>query len=192
MSGPVFIFTLLAIILGWAGYIYNKLVLKKQMLTEALSGVEVQLERRSTLIPRLVETVKGYIGHESEVFEQTTILRSRLKDQDINCVKERENLEGELSQNIADILVTVENYPDLRADQSFLDLLDELINTENEIQMARRYYNGSVRDMNVIVKSFPSNIVANVFHFGEAEFFELESVDNRLPPEISFQLSDKA
>jgi len=151
---------------------------------EGWSGIDVQLKRRANLIPNLIETVKGYMGHERELLEKVTELRS--KAMKAENVGEKARLEGELSRSLVNVLAVAENYPDLKANQNFLDLQEQLAKIEDEIQMARRYYNGTVRNLNIKIESFPSNIVANIFHFTKAEFFEIEDEADRKVPKVSF------
>ena len=144
--------------------LYNRLVRFRNRVAEAWSGIEVQLKRRANLIPNLVDTVKGYMGHERELLESIASLRSQsLKAGDL-----------------------AESYPDLKASQNFQDLQQQLTDTENQIQLARRYYNGTVRDMNNAVETFPSNLVAGWFGFQKAEFFEIDDPSERAVPQVSF------
>jgi LemA protein len=163
---------------------YNGLVRLRNLVEEGWSGIDVQLKRRANLIPNLIETVKGYMGHERELLEKVTELRS--KAMKAEKVGEKARLEGELSRSLVNVLAVAENYPDLKANQNFLDLQEQLAKIEDEIQMARRYYNGTVRNLNIKIESFPSNIVANLFHFTKAEFFEVEDEADRKVPKVSF------
>lgn len=164
--------------------IYNGLVKKRQMVEEGWSGIDVQLKRRSNLIPNLLESVKGYMGHERELLEKITELRAGAAN--AGDTAERGRLEGALSGALGRLFAVAENYPDLKANQNFLDFQDALEEIESEIQLSRRYYNGAVRNLNVQVESFPSNLVANQFNFIKAEFFELEDPDERAVPKVSF------
>jgi len=183
----LFLGILIVIILvvgGWLMVSYNGLVRLRNLVEEGWSGIDVQLKRRANLIPNLIETVKGYMGHERELLEKVTELRS--KAMKAENVGEKARLEGELSRSLVNVLAVAENYPDLKANQNFLDLQEQLAKIEDEIQMARRYYNGTVRNLNIKIESFPSNIVANIFHFTKAEFFEIEDEADRKVPKVSF------
>ena len=164
--------------------IYNGLVQGRMQVREGWSGIDVQLKRRHDLIPNLVETVKGYMGHEKGVLEEVARLRSQATG--ATALKERAALENNITRAIGAIFAIVENYPDLKANQSFLDLQKSLSGVEEEIQLARRYYNGTVRDYNIQVQSFPSNLIANAFHFETQEFFEIETASERQAPAVKF------
>ena len=168
----------------WAISIYNKLVYNRNLVKEGWSGIETQLKRRSNLIPNLVEAVKGYIGHEKGVLEKVTEARSQTGR--AATPAERGKAEGLLGQALANIFAVAEAYPELKANQNFMDLHNQLSSLEDEIQMARRYYNGTVRDFNVLIESFPSNVVAGAFGFVQAEFFEIENEADRAVPQVSF------
>jgi LemA protein len=164
--------------------IYNKLVRCRNMVAEGWSGIDVQLKRRSNLIPNLIETVKGYMGHETRLLTEITQLRSQSKG--TLAVAEKSQLETALTRSLGNLVAVAESYPDLKANQNFLDLQDELSQIENDIQMARRYYNGTVRDLNIMIESFPSNLVAGRFGFTKADFFEIETPQDRAVPEVKF------
>ena len=168
----------------WLVAIYNSLVKNRNMVKEGWSGIEVQLKRRANLILNLLETVKGYMGHERGVLEKVTELRAQ--SMGTQNVGERAKLEGALSRSLANLFAVAEGYPDLKANQNFLDLQGQLSQLEEQIQMARRYYNGTVRDYNTQVESFPSNLVANFFGFKQAEFFEITDEADRAVPKVSF------
>lgn len=165
--------------------IYNRLVLKRQSAKEGWSGIDVQLKRRRNLIPNLVETVKGYAQHEKQLFAEVTELRAKTAASD-DSLGQRQELEGQLSTALMRIFAVSEDYPDLQADKTFRELQTSLGELENQIQMARRYYNGTVRDLNVSVQSFPSNIVASMFGFNEAEYYEVEHAIERNVTEVKF------
>lgn len=187
MSGAlIVILVVCAACLFWLILTYNKLVSQKQMVEEAFSGVDVQLKRRADLIPRLVESVKGYTDHEQSTLEMITQMRAQSQSLDKADVEGRQKVENAIADTLSKLLVVVENYPDLKAAENFKNLMGALVEVEDDIQMARRYYNGSVRNMNILVQSFPNNFVAPVFGFKEAVFFELESLAERLPPEVNF------
>ena len=137
-----------------------------------------------SLIPNLIETVKGYANHEREALEAVTSMRTRAMS--ASDVDERGQAEGLLSQALGRLFAVAEAYPDLKANENFIGLQDDLSEIENEIQLARRYYNGTVRNMNVLVESFPSNIVAGMFSFSKARFFEIEDPDDRAVPQVDF------
>jgi len=177
----------LVIILGIVLYavgLYNKLVRNKNMVAEGWSGIEVQLKRRTNLIPNLIETVKGYMAHESGLLSEIVKLRSRSKE--TLTVAEKSLIESDLTRSLGDLLALAEAYPDLKASQNFLDLQDDLSHIESEIQMARRYYNGTVRNLNISIESFPSNLIAERFRFEKADFFEIENNTEREVPEVHF------
>jgi LemA protein len=144
---------------------------------EGWSGIDVQLKRRHDLIPNLVETVKGYAKHEREVLENVTRLRSQPAGG--GDVKTRAALENNITQALKAVFAVAEAYPDLKANQNFIDLSKSLTQVEDEIQLARRYYNGTVRDYNIKAQSFPGNMVASLFSFQPAEFFEAQTAVER-------------
>ena len=146
-------------------FLYNSLVKSRQMAEEAWSGIDVQLKRRADLIPNLIETVKGYAAHEKSTFEEVVALRNRAQSVPAGDVAGRAEVEGMLSQALGKLFALAEAYPDLKANQNFLELQTSLETIEGEIQMARRYYNGAARELNVKVESVPSNIVASQFGF---------------------------
>ena len=164
---------------------YNKLVRLRNMVQEGWSGIDVQLKKRYDLIPNLVDSVKGYATHEKEVFENVAAMRSA----GINAqtLKDQQNAENMITQALGKLFAVAENYPDLKANQNFLNLQQQLTQVENDIQMSRRYYNGTVRENNITVESFPSNMVAGMFGFGKSEFFELEDEAQREAPRVSFK-----
>ena len=171
----------------YAIIIYNSLVQTGQMTNEAWSGIDVQLKRRAELIPNLVESVKGYASHERELLQRVTELRNAAQALPSADVERRAEIEGALSVAVKRIMALAEAYPDLKASENFLELQRELSKLEDEIQMARRYYNGSVRNLNTLVESFPSNIVAGAFGFGERKFFELSDASEGAVPQVTMQ-----
>lgn len=180
---------LVLILIAVAGYVigaYNGLVRARQMVQEAWSGIDVQLKRRADLIPNLVETVKGYASHEKEALERVTEMRARAQNVPAGDIQGRAAAEGMLSQALGRLLAVAEAYPDLKASQNFAELQRALETTERDIQMARRYYNGSVRELNTKVESFPSNLVAGQFGFAKADYFELDDPSDRQLPEVRF------
>jgi len=166
--------------------IYNGLVRLRQMVEEAWSGIDVQLKRRADLIPNLIETVKGYASHEKDALREVTEMRTRAQEVAQDDVAGRAAAEGMLSQALGRLFAVAEAYPDLKANENFRALQTSLETLESEIQMSRRYYNGSVREMNVKVESFPSNLVANRFGFVQAEYFELDDPADRDLPKVQF------
>jgi len=165
---------------------FNSLVRTRQMANEAWSGIDVQLKRRSDLVPNLVEAVKGYAGHERSVLEEVTRLRGAARALPADDVASRAQAEGALSVALGKLVALAENYPDLKASANFLELQQELSQLETELQMARRYYNGAVRNQNVLVQSFPSNLIAGLFGFGQRQYFEISDAD-RAVPEVTLQ-----
>jgi LemA protein len=168
----------------WVMLTYNRIVYNRNLVQEGWSGIETQLKRRSNLIPNLVETVKGYIGHERGVLEKVTEARSRTGQAETPA--ERGKVEGMLGQALANVFAVAEAYPDLKANENFINLHRELSSLEDEIQMARRYYNGTVRNFNVLVESFPSNVIAGSFNFAQAEYFEIDNEADRAVPKVDF------
>lgn len=188
MTGIVLIVLLAlgAVIVFWLVGIYNGLVRLRNAVKNAWSQIDVQLKRRYDLIPNLVETVKGYAKHERETLE--AVIQAR--QQAINItdnVLEKAKAENMLSQTLRSLFAVAENYPDLKANQNFLALQEELTSTENKISFARQYYNDSAMKYNNKTEMFPSNIVAGMFNFERADFFEVEAAEQREAPKVSFQ-----
>jgi LemA protein len=175
----------LGLIVLWLIFEYNRLVALRNRAKEALSDIDVQSKRRYDLIPNLVETVKGYIQHEKNVLENITKARSALMSAG-NDLHKRAEAENMISGALKSLFAVAENYPQLRASENFLRLQDELTDTENKIQAARRFYNGNVRDLNIKIESFPSNIIAKIFGFSKMEFFEIENPQEREPVKVQF------
>jgi LemA protein len=166
--------------LGLLVAVYNGLVSKKQMVKNGWADIDVQLKRRADLIPRLIETVRGYAAHENTLFEEVVAKRgAALAAGDDPAT--RGAAESALSQPVARLVAVAEAYPDLKANQSFLGLQTELAETENKIEMARRFFNGAVRELNTMVESFPANLIAGLFGFRTSAFFEIETADRALP-----------
>jgi LemA protein len=174
----------LALVLIVGVFMYNRLIRSRNILNEAWSGIDVQLKRRHDLIPNIIETVKGYVKHERKVLEEITNLRSRLASP--ATVQERGQLENSFSQALKSIFALAEAYPDLKANQNFIELQHTLADAEEQLQLARRYYNGAARDYNTMVESFPSNMIARIFGFSKAEFFEIEPATEREVPKVNF------
>lgn len=160
----------LAVILLWAIAIYNGLIKLKNRVDEAWSDIDVQLKRRYDLIPNLVNTVKGYAAHEKEVFEKVTEARSRAMG--AGTTEDKAQAENMLSNTLKSLFAVAEAYPDLKANQNFLELQRELTDTEDKIQASRRFYNGNVRDFNTKIEIFPNNIFAGILNFTKRQFFE--------------------
>ena len=160
---------------------YNGLVKLRNMCNESWSNIDTELKRRYDLIPNLVETVKGYAAHESEVFRRVTELRQKAV-QSTGSPRQQSADENALVLGLRSLLAVVENYPQLKASDHFLQLQKELARTENRIQAARRFYNGNVRDLNSKIQMFPSNVIASMFQFAEREFFEVEELARVTPP----------
>ncbi len=177
---------ILLAVAAYAVVIYNGLVKARQMVREAWSGIDVQLKRRADLIPNLLETVKGYASHEKDTLAEVTEMRTRAQGVPAGDVAGRAVAEGMLSQALGKLFAVAEDYPDLKANENFRDLQESLDKMETEIQMARRYYNGAARDLNVRVESFPSNMVANTFKFEQADYFEIENDADRAVPKVDF------
>lgn len=163
---------------------YNRLIVLRNRAQEAWSDIDVQLKRRYDLIPNLVETVKGYSIHERELLEKVTEARTRAMG--AAGLKEKGEAENFLSQTLKSLFAVVENYPDLKASQNFLELQRELRDTEDKVQASRRFYNGNVRDLNIKIESFPVNLVASTLGFKKMDLFELTEPAEREAPKVSF------
>ena len=163
---------------------YNTLVRYRNHVKESWSDIDTELKRRYDLIPNLVSTVKGYATHEQSLLEELTRLRGVCKENN-GKPSQQAGSENDFQALLHKVLVRVEAYPDLKADQNFLDLQDELSNTEDRIQAARRFYNGNVRDINNKIQMFPSSIIAGVFDFEESDFFELNDEVARSVPSVN-------
>jgi LemA protein len=173
-------FTAILLLLLTAVWMYNRLIRNRNLVNEAWAGIDVQLQKRFELVPNLVQTVKGYATHESSVFEEVTKLRNSGE----TGVEKRAEQETALSRSLGRLFALAEDYPDLKASEGFQQLHSSLVDIENDLQYARRYYNGAARDNNNLVESFPSNIIANVFKFTMAEFFEIELASQRSVPNV--------
>lgn len=178
-------------VVAWLIATYNGLVKMRNRVKEAWSDIDVQLKRRYDLIPNLVNTVKGYAAHEKEVFEKVTQARSQaMQAEKSGNAKESAQAENMLSGALKSLFAVAEAYPDLKANQNFLELQRELSDTENKIQAARRFYNGNVRDYNTKQEQFPTNLIASVFGFKPAEFFEIEEAEKE-NPKVDFSEKSK-
>lgn len=175
-------------------YAYNRFIKYVQEANEAWADIDVQLKRRYDLIPNLIETVKGYAAHERGVFEEVTEARAKATQVHVdpsNITPEQlqamAGAESQLTQSLGKLLAVAEDYPDLKANQNFSELQTELVDTENKIQAARRFYNGNVRELNTQLQQFPANIIGNLFSFEEREYFEIEdNSEAREPVKVSF------
>ncbi len=174
----------LAVLAAWLVLTYNRLVVLGQRLKEAWSDIEVQLKRRYDLIPNLVETVKGYAAHEAGVFDRVT--QARAAAMGAKTIGEKAQAENALSETLKSLFAVAENYPQLKAVESFTKLQEELTDTEDKIQAARRFYNANVRDMNIAIKTFPTNFLAQIFNFKASEFFETVSEAEKQPVSVKF------
>lgn len=166
-----------------AVYLYNQFIRWKNMMREAWSGIDVQLKRRYDLIPNLVEIVKGYGNYEKTLFED--IARLRTESLRTSAIDQKSRIENELSQSLKTIFAVAENYPELKANGNYLQLQKDLAEVEDQLQYARRYYNGTVKNYNILVESFPSLIIANLAGFRSAVYFEVESAAERRTPQIT-------
>ena len=163
---------------------YNKLVAGREKVKNGWAQIDVQLRRRFDLIPNLVETVKGYAAHEKETLENVTMWRSRVSS--AQTTEESIDANAGLSGALGRLLVTMEKYPELKANQNFLKLQAELTEIENKISFARQFYNDTVQKYNLLVKSFPSNIIASIFKFNEEKFFEVDNSIRENVPQVKF------
>jgi LemA protein len=183
---PILWIILIIIVIGllwmWSGY--NRLIKLKNQSEEAWSDIDVQPKRRYDLIPNLAETVKGYATHERELFEKVT--QARAAAMGATGFADKSQAENALSQTLKSLFAVAENYPTLKANENFAKLQDELSDTENKIQASRRFYNGNVRDLNTALEQFPTNMLANWFHFTKREFFELEEEAAKQPVAVKF------
>ncbi len=185
MSPPlIIILAILVLLIFFIIGIYNTLVRLSNQVKNAWSQIDVQLKRRHDLIPNLVETAKGYMQHERGTFEAITEARSRAMG--AGSVADSSKAEGGLSQALSNFMLVVENYPDLKANQNFLAVQEELSSTENKISFSRQNYNDQVLFFNNKIQMFPSNFVANMFHFTKRDFFEIENEAEREVPKVSF------
>ncbi len=177
--GTICVIAIIVIIAIMAIAGYNGMVSKKEAVDSALSDLDVMLQRRADLIPNLVSTVKGYTNHENEVIDKITEARAKLTS--ANSVEEKSKANNELSSSLNALMVVVENYPDLKSSENFKQLSDELAGTENRIAVARKDYNNSVKTLNTTIKKFPNNIIAGMFGFEKAEYFEADESSSEVP-----------
>lgn len=162
--------------------VFNKLVRLRNLALEAWSGIDVQLKKRHELIPRLVDVVKGYASHEKNLLEHIAELRS-IATQETD-MQAQEKVEIGIAKDLGKLFVIVENYPELKANENFAELQQEISKVEHDLQRARRYYNGSVRDLNTQIQQFPSNLIASLFRFEEQVFFDIQNETERAVPQI--------
>lgn len=184
------IIILIAIALGvmiWSLVIYNRFIRLRNQLREGWSGIDVQLKRRHNLVPALVESVKGFRDHEKDVLE--AVVRERTEAQRANSASSATEPEAALSRDLGKIIAITESYPEIQSSQHFLQLMRELVEIEETLQYARRYYNGSVRNWNNLVETFPSSLIAGGTRFTPASFFEIDQASERLPPSIASQMA---
>ena len=178
------IVTIIILLVLWIIMAFNGLVLLKNRAKEAWADIDVQLKRRYDLIPNLVETVKGYATHERELFEKVT--QARTAAMSATGLKDKSDAENALSGTLKSLFAVAENYPDLKASTNFLALQNELTDTEDKIQAARRFYNTNVRDLNIKIESFPANLIAGSFGFKEMELFQTANDTEREPVAVKF------
>jgi LemA protein len=179
------------VLILWGVMTYNGLVSRRNIVAEAWAGIETQLKRRADLIPNLVETVKGYASHEKSTLDELTRLRAMAQGESGGApgaggIEARAAMERQITAMIGRVMAVAEAYPDLKASANFQSLQNDLSNTEDQIQLARRYYNGAVRDYNVMIEQVPSNIIASTFQFNKADFFEIEDAADHAVPKVSF------
>ena len=172
MTASWIVLGIVVVLLLAAVWIYNRLVTLRTRVDNGWSQIDVQLRRRADLIPNLVETVKGYAAHERELFEHVTEARTRSIE--AKGVADQADAENQVTAGLRQLLAVVESYPDLKANQNFLALQEELIGTESKIAYARQFYNDQVMRLNTLIQSFPSSIVAGAFGFDERPFFEID------------------
>lgn len=180
----IFIIIVIAVLVLWVVWSYNRLIALVNKTSEAWSDIDVQLKRRYDLIPNLVETVKGYATHESQAFENVS--KARTAAMTAQSPTQKGEAELGLSGALKTVFALAEAYPELKANQNFLALQSQVAETENAVQASRRYYNGSVRDLNTTIQSFPGNIIANKFKFTVKEFFQLDVEAAREPVAVKF------
>lgn len=183
MTLPLILLVVLGVIVLYVVFVYNGLVTLRNRVSEAWSDIDVQLKRRYDLIPNLISTVKGYAAHESGVFEKVTAARSQAMQ--AGSAHDKAEAENMLSDTLKSLFAVAEAYPDLKANQNFLELQRELSDTENKIQASRRFYNGNVLELNNKIDMFPSNIIAGAFNFKKSEFFEVAEAEKE-PVKVQF------
>jgi len=184
MYAWIIIIAVAAVIILWFIGTYNGLITRRNRVSESWSDIDVQLKRRYDLIPNLIESVKGYMKHEAGTLEKVTAARTAAMG--AKTMAEHAKSENMITEALKSVFAVAENYPDLKASQNFLQLQDELSDTENKIQAARRFYNSNVMDYNTKIQSVPSNVIAGMFKFTAREFFELSEPAAREPVKVKF------
>lgn len=184
MNISIIVLSLVVVFAIYLIALYNGFVKKRNLLEEAFSGIDVILKKRFDLIPNLIETVKGYLNHEKETLSNIVNLRNQALS--ANTTDEKMQFDKKLGNAVGTIFALAENYPDLKANTNFLNLQSELSEIETEIERSKRYYNGTVRDYNIGVESFPGNLFANIFGFPKKYFLELEDTAQRETPKVQF------
>lgn len=184
MSTQLILIVVVVVLILWVAGAFNALVRSRNRVKESWSDIDVQLKRRYDLIPNLVETVKGYAAHEQSTLDM--VIQARAKAMGAQTIGEHAQAENMLTGALKSLFALAEAYPQLRAVESFAKLQDELSDTENKIQAARRFYNTNVMTLNTQVEQFPTNIIANTFNFKKEEFFQLENEKEREPVKVSF------
>jgi LemA protein len=179
MVGFSVLIGILLVALAWGAWVYNRLIGLRNMRQEAWSGIDVQLKRRHDLIPNLVAAVKGYASHERSLFEDVARLRSQ--SQAAGSVRDKGNAEAALTASIQSLMAVAEAYPELKANDNFLGLQKDLSAIEDEIQLARRYYNGTVRNYNILIESFPSLLIARLIGAQKSDYFSLDGGERATP-----------
>jgi LemA protein len=182
--GWLIFLVIIAVAALWAVLAYNGLVRRKNMVAEAWGGIDAQLKRRADLIPNLVETVKGYAAHERDTFDELAQLRAAAQTQP--GVAARAQTETAIAAALTHLFGVAEAYPELKASENFRQLQSQLADTEDQIQLARRYYNGTVRNYNIMIEQFPSNLIAGLGKFTPAPFFQIENDSDRQAPNAAF------
>lgn len=175
---------IIIVVVVWAITAYNRLVALRNRVENGYSQIDVQLKRRTDLVPNLVECVKGYASHESQVFQNVTVARAEaMKAANSNAVTpaDRAQAESNLTSALMALQATAEAYPDLKANQNFLQLQDQLSDLEQKIAYARQFYNDVVQKLNTSIQTFPSNLIASMFHFAPGQYFQVAEADKQLP-----------
>lgn len=180
----IIVLAVVAVVGLWLIGAFNSLVILKNRAKEALSDIDVQTKRRYDLIPNLVETVKGYATHESQIFEKVTVARATAMG--ASGLADKAAAENALSSTLKSLFAVAENYPDLKASNNFLELQREITDTEDKIQAARRFYNTNVRDLNIKVESFPTNLIASSFGFKQMDLFQAVNEAEKQPVSVKF------
>ncbi|MDE2078823.1 MAG: LemA family protein [Patescibacteria group bacterium] len=175
MTTILIVIGIVVVIAAWIAFTYNRFITRRNNVKEAWADIDVQLKRRYDLIPNLVETVKGYVAHEKGVLEDVTAARTAAMN--ASGTADKAQAENALAGTLKSLFAVAENYPQLKANENFLQLQRDLTDTEDKIQAARRFYNTTVRDFNTSIQSFPGNVIANTFGFKQADLFELDGTD---------------